>query len=609
VWSITNAQTDFRFDRYHTPEEINSFLNAVQKSNPGTTKIHLIGKSWSGIPVRMIEIGRETKLSEKSNPAVFIAANFEGSNPLASEGAVFLIKDLLEDPEQTERITWYVLPLGNPEAAHSFFDSPTQLNSRNWRPGNDDLDDQVDEDPAEDLNGDGYLTQMRYKDPDGTYIIDTADSRRLKRAEASKGEKGIYKIISEGLDNDDDGNYNEDGKGGTNNGISFPHLFKYANAESGRWPGEEDEVFGVLKFMTDHPEIALVMHYGNSNFCLVPPKSGRKGKTNLNSLRIPRRYASMLNADPNKTYTMSEVKEMVKAMVPPGTQVDDSMVAGMLGLGAAVNPQAKDLKFYNEYAKEYKAYLKEKGLSLDRIDPTPAKDGSFELWVYYHLGLPSFSQDFWGIPVFKKENPDSTKTAKSDKQTKPTTQKTSSKKPDKEKAFFAYNDSVLNGEGFVDWKPFSHPQLGEVEIGGILPYKDKVPLEAEINKLLETQVPWIYELVKGIPDLKIENDRITDVGESIYRVEAWIRNTGKMHFPIAMGTRNGNPPPAIISLEGKGLELLEGKKRTVLTGLDAGNQRKITWLIRSTVTDVLTIEVKPVNAIGSVKNIQLGGNK
>ena len=29
-----------------------------------------------------------------------------------------------------------------------------------------------------------------------------------------------------------------------------------------------------------------------------------------------------------------------------------------------------------------------------------------------------------------------------------------------------WNDEQLDGKGYVDWYPFEHPQLGEVELGG-----------------------------------------------------------------------------------------------------------------------------------------------
>lgn len=607
------SQNSGAINKYHTPDEIHQQLIAIQKANKQNSSLHLIGTSYSGKKVSLIEIGTETAKDKKTKPAVFVAANFDGTNPLASEAAVYLINDLFDNPDHYKSLTWYILPVGNPEGASHFFSSPRMVDSRNFRPYNDDMDDQVDEDGYEDLNGDGYITKMRVKDPSGTLIVDSTDARRMRSAKHSDGEKGIYKTYSEGIDNDGDGKYNEDGKGGTNNGISFPHLFKYNGAQSGKWAGQEDEVFGVLKFMIDHPQIALVMHYGSTNFCMQPPKGGRKGGTNLTSLRIPKNYVSMLNADENKRYTMAEVKEMVKAVVPPGMVVDDSMIAGMLGLGPAVNPLAKDLTIYTNYSKEYNKFLKDKGYSTDRLDPMAAKDGSFELWAYYHLGLPSFSQDFWGVPKLTPEKPDSA--AKTEKPT--TTEQAiksvqAGKKPEKadpEKVFLKYNDSLLNGEAFVEWTPFNHPQLGEVEIGGRVPYSDLVPKPGEIEKAITAQVPWIYELIKGIPELSLDAKKIQNIGGGIYKLEVWITNSGKYHFPLAMGSKNKVPPPAVITLKADGLEFLEGRERTPITSIEAGKKQKFSWLIRSTESDEIKLSIRAVNARGSESIINLGGTK
>jgi len=617
IWVSLNGfgQNGIASNKYHSPSEIHQQLLDIQQANRNVSGLHLIGHSFSGQPVHLIEIGPETTAEKKSIPAVFVAANFEGINPLASEAAIYLIKDLLKNPDKYENLTWYILPVGNPEGASHFFSSPKMVNSRNLRPYNDDMDDQVDEDGNEDLNGDGFITKMRVKDPSGTMIIDSTDARRMRSAKYADGEKGIYKVYSEGIDNDNDGKYNEDRKGGTNNGISFPHLFKYNGVESGKWAGQEDEVFGIMEFMIDHPQIALVMHYGSTNFCMQAPKGGRKGGTNLTSLRIPKNYVSMLNADANKRYTMAEVKEMVKAVVPPGMVVDDSMIAGMLGLGPAVNPLTKDLTIYNNYSKEYKKFLKEKGYSTDRLDPKAAKDGSFELWAYYHLGLPSFSQDFWGVPKLTPEKPDSTAKAKKPEQQAKTGkpgENTSGKKPgkiDAEKIFLKYNDSLLNGEAFVKWAPYNHPQLGEVEIGGRVPFADFVPPPEEIEKAITAQVPWIYELTKGIPKLNLDAKKIKDIGDGIYKLEVWITNAGKYHFPLAMGSKNKVPAPAVITLKADGLEFLQGKDRTPIASIEAGKKQKFSWLLRSKNTEEIELSIRAVNARGSESTINLGGTK
>ena len=564
---------------YHTPAEINGQLTSLAKSQPGLVTLHNLGKSFKGTDYQIIEISKKSATDKKKNPAVLVVADLEGTAPLASEGALVLINELLKKPERFENLTWYVLACGNPDGADRFFQKPLLVDGRNMRPWNDDMDEQTDEDGPEDLNGDGFITQMRVKDPDGNYIIDDKDPRLMKRADPLKGEKGIYKLYPEGIDNDGDGLYNEDGPGGTNIGITFPFLYGYNQPGTGAWSGSEPEILGLMKFMTAHPEIALTMTYGSSNWCLVPPKGGRKSAMSLTAIKLPPRYAQMLNADPDKTYSLEEVKEMLKATVPPGTTVDDAMVAGMLDMGPVINPLEADSKIYAAFSDKYKKYLKEKGWTSKRVDPQREKDGTFELWSYFQLGLPSFSMDLWAMPKPK----DSTKNV-----------------------FMAYNDSILGGKGFVAWKEFDHPKLGKVEIGGNVPYADLLP-PGKIDTLLNVQVPWIFELVKQIPELALGEVKVEAQGAGIYRVDAWISNNKQLPFPLAIGARTKVPPPAIVTVTGKGITFISGRERTPFEGINGNEQRKLTWILKAdNPTDVL-VKVDPVNAYGSEKSIRLEG--
>ena len=571
----------FRFDKYHTPAEISAQVNDFAKTQPGLVLAHTLAKSYKGTDYQIIEIGKETKSAKKKNPAVMVVANLEGTAPLASEGALFLIGELLKRPEQLEHLTWYVLACGNPDGADRFFQRPLIVDGRNFRPWNEDMDELTDEDGPEDLNGDGYITQMRVKDPEGAYIPDDKDPRLMKRADPAKGETGIYKLYPEGIDNDGDGQYNEDGPGGTNIGITFPFLYGFNQSGTGAWIGSEPEIYSLMQFVNTHPEIAMTMTYGSTNYCLAPIKGGRKSAMNLSAIKLPPRYAQMLNADPDKTYTLDEVKEMLKATVPPGTTVDDAMIAGMLDMGAVVNPIDADVKMYTSLADKYKKYLKEKGWIAKRVEPQREKDGTFEIWAYYQLGLPSFSMDFWALPKPK----DSLKNA-----------------------FMVYNDSVLGGRGFVAWTEVQHPKLGKVEIGGTVPYADLLPIPQQIDSLLNVQVPWIFELVRQIPELSIGEVKVEPQGSGIYRVNAWVRNTRQFSFPLAIGLRTKVPPPAIVYLTGKGIKFISGRERTPFEGLNGFEQRKLSWIIQADDPVEILIKVDPVNAFGSEKIIKLGGN-
>jgi len=393
------AQTESATGKYHSNSEVQQMLAKLQSGNPSAVKIHNIASSPGGESIQVLEIGANLK----NVPAIFVGANFEGNVPISTEGALFFAKMLLDSAQYTKNLKWYILPNPNPDAAKGYFANVKYERAVNDFVINNDADESNSEDGFDDLNGDGFITQMRVKDPEGKMITSKADPRIMVPADASKGERGEYKIMVEGIDNDGDGQYNEDGEGGINVGIGFPHLFPRDKREAGLWPGQTPEVYNLMKFIYDRPEIAMVYTLGSSDFCIAPPKGGRKGGANMQNIKIPARYARMFDIDANQTFSMEEVIEMVKQRVPAGMEVTPSVVAGMLGLGAAVNPLDDDLKFYTKFSEDYKKYLESKKFNTERLSAPGDKDGSFELWAYYHLGVPSFSMNLFTIPKVKEE--------------------------------------------------------------------------------------------------------------------------------------------------------------------------------------------------------------
>jgi hypothetical protein len=647
------------FDRYHTPAEVNAAFQEFASTNAAIAKIHKLAQSPGGRDVILIEIGPDVGKTGRSVPAVFIGANFEGTVPLSAEAALYLTKELIEKPDVRKDLTWYVLACPNPDAASRYFAKPLFEDARNGKPHNDDVDDAVDEDGPDDLDGNGIITVMRVKDPAGEWVTVPGEPRLMKKADWSKGEKGIYKLYAEGLDNDSDGEYNEDGPGGVNIGVHFPHLFKFFSAESGDWPGSEPESFAVMKFVNEHKEIGLTFVFGSTNFCLNPPRGGRKGEADLDQIKIPERIAGFIGADPSRTYTMAEIMDLVKPLVPEGMQINESMIASFLGLGAVVNPLPEDLKFYKELSEKYKEFLKTNKLDEKRLEPSQDKDGSFELYSYYQLGLPSFSLDFWTLPEVKEEKeeqeitPDKLEKMTNDEFIALGEEKIDSflkssgapaqfkakqliegikggmldtkkmaemmrqmpKPPTKEgadpkdKALLAWSDKELGGKGFVNWIPFKHPTLGDIEIGGAVPFTSTTPPGAKVEPLLKGQVPWVFEIVAKMARVRIGKTDVKPLGGAIYAIEAWIENAGYLPYPTAMGRRNNRILPVIVTLEGKDFAIVEGKKRSLVPAIDGYGAQSVRWLVQAEKPVTIGVRASTQLAWGDAKTVNLGGAK
>lgn len=618
--------------KYKTAKSATQALNAIAQTNASKVKVHKLAQTFSGNQFSIYEFGTEISSKKRLKPAIFVMANAEGNVPVATEAALALAKELVKD-KNLERFTWYLVPTLNADALDHYFENPLWDNTRNARPHNDDMDDLVDEDGPDDLNKDGFITQMRVADPMGIWIPEEADARFMRKANTAKGEKGMYKLYTEGLDNDGDGVFNEDPKGGINSGINFPHLFKANTATGGVWPGSEPEVYALMRFIYARPEIAATFTFGSSDFCIQVPKGGRRGSADFTKIKIPKRMADSFGADPNRIYTMEEVIELAQPMVPEGMELTPSMVAGFLGLGAAVNPLDEDLKFYKELSKQYKEYLKAKGFEEERLAPEKAKDGSFELWSYYHLGIPTFSMNFFTLPKAKKETKEAGSGISLDEVEKMSSddfvaygeEKIAAflkennaperfsatrliemmqgdqfspaqmvgmlkqmPKPEKEgelnektKAFIAYDRDVLKGDGFVNWTSFEHPTLGTVEIGGEKAFVRTTPSYDEAEKMINLQMPWVFEIVKKLPSLIILKTEVEAISADIYKVNVWVQNENYLPFPTAMGSRNNRPAPAILLIDGKDVQFVNGKARTPINKVDGLKAIKLSYLIQA----------------------------
>ena len=578
---LLQAQNRTPFREYRNPSEVQAFIKNLAASNPQTVKIHNVATSPGGKEVSVIGISHKD-----SGPAIFVGANFEGISPLATEGALWLASYLLENSRYTERVRWYILPSGNPDAAGNFFADARIAETLNAMPVNNDVDEQTNEDGCEDLNRDGQITIMRKKVPDGNYRISDEDPRLLVRADPLKGERGIYRVYTEGNDNDNDGTYNEDGRGGVNPGINFPHDFRHNVKEAGLWPGYAPESFGVMEFIYAHPEIIMTVTLGEANLLLDLPQEG-KPDFDPSKIRVTEQLSRQTGLPANETYTLEQLILTLQNRFPD-MNVDENMVLSSLNLGPEINFRKNDIVMLESLSKEYKKALSAAGLPTARIPSEKPRSGSFELFSYFHMGVPAIAINLW--------KPD----ARNDSTAAPAAQAsgtavgrdgTREKKPSAEKQMLDY--FARKGiNGFAEWKSFSHPQLGDVEIGGFIPFAGNTPPAEMVEGLLSGQMTFVAALADQVPDISLEEEKVTPLGAGVYRVEVYVGNKAPLPYPSDMGQRNQQPAPVVVKIDDKDLTILEGLPRTPVYHL-AGNQtKKLTWLVRTSKETSLTVQLE-----------------
>jgi hypothetical protein len=260
------------FDKYHTLNEIHTYLKRVTDQYSHLSRLVEIGKSRGGVPILAVEIDNSQTGQAKNKPAFYLDGNIHGGEVLAGEAALHFIHHLLTRYGHDSRVTalvdrhaFYVVPIVNPDGRAISVDSPSRENHRwNIRPTDLDGDGWVDEDPPDDLDRNGRILQMRVSDPEGRWKISPDDDRLMIRRE--EGERGgtYYRVMSEGLDNDGDGRFNEDWVGGVDLNRNFPANWSAKQAASGPFPLSEPESWALVNYITSRPNIAAIHTYHTS---------------------------------------------------------------------------------------------------------------------------------------------------------------------------------------------------------------------------------------------------------------------------------------------------------------------------------------------------------
>jgi hypothetical protein len=577
--------------KYHTPKQIGAELNAL------AGQLQVLAKTPGGREVWLLSLGKQ----KSELPAVLLVANMEGDSPLATEAALELARRLLSVwKDDLKERRWYILPVGNPDGYANFFKKPLIERHTNDRPFNDDYDDKTGEDGPEDLNQDGFITLMRQAHPEGEWMPVEENPVLMKKADPGKGERGLYRIFTEGIDNDRDGLYNEDGPGGTNPGRNFPHNFTHYTKTDGPWAASEPASRAVLEFAYDHPEIGMLIVFGNANSLKKVPE-GKKAEAAGDKYKVPEQIAKRMGLDPDVEYPLEDLVQMGREHTGY-KELTAEMVLQFLGVGAASKPHQKDLAYWNEVSKRYNEFIKKAGLDQPRLDPPGFPSGSVDEWGYYQYGVPTFSLDFWTLPVKKEEKEEKEKI----KGEMPKEAKLPEVPPvdPAEQALYE-----LNKDAFVAWKPYNHPTLGKVEIGGRIPWAHLLPPKARAQELLDKQLPFVRELSGMLARIEIARVEVTPRGAGVWKLEAWVENRGFLPYPTHQGERCRRPPPVAVTLEGGAL--LEGKQRMVLKLLPgSGGAGKAAWVLRAKAGTRVTVSARGFAAGSDRKVVTLkGGGK
>ncbi len=181
-------------------------------------------------------------------------------------------------------------------------------------------------------------------------------------------------------------------------------------------------------------------------------------------------------------------------------------------------------------------------------DKSVTMSGAADDWAYEHLGVYSWTTEFWDVvqaATGEKQSGDFWYLGPTDAQAL---------------AVLRWVDEH-DPEQYVAWYPFEHPQLGPIELGGwhYLGVWTNPPL-TQLRDEVTPHARFAVAQAMASPCLEIVHTAVVDLGGDTWRVEVGIANTGWLPTHVtARGAKDDLAKP--IAAELTGAEVIGGPAR------------------------------------------------
>jgi murein tripeptide amidase MpaA len=532
------ALTELPFDRILRYEELTRLLRQWAAARPSLVRLESIGRTPEGRELWFLTITNAATGPAADKPALLVDGHMHAIEGPGNVAALNVVWTLLRDYGTDERVTRvldtrtvYVLPRLTPDGVEAVLRDDRIIRSA-IRPAADEA--AANGLHMRDLDGDGRIVFMRYRDPLGPWKAHPSDARLLIPRTPSEVQGEFWRVVPEG---------EIDGYDGTN----IPVLPALAGID-----------FGVFFPDPRSP---------------VPPDT-RSGPDPARAPEVAA-YAAAIVARPNIVTHVSCHSFGGGILMPPVNADEDMPQADRLtydslaGRGAALT------------GYDTMTYLSLRGgRGLETHIPTEIG------WLYNRLGVYAFITEFW--------NPLRAAGIELDG---PMSLWLGGNHPiEDDLKLLRWNDRELQGRGFVPWHAFRHAQLGDVEIGGWdkVHFWYNAPF-ARLRQEVTPHAKWLIELALASPRLEVRSVSATPVGDRRWRVRAVLQNTGWLP---TNGSQRAVDVQAVGNVEAAlelppGARLVEGERvrqAGQLAGLSEQRSLSTWWGYAPGTPDIATVD-------------------
>ena len=336
------------FDTYHDYDALTAHLQALAAAYPRLATLRSIAKSHRGRDVWAMEITNPDTGPGSDKPAFYIDAQIHAEEHATSATALYAIHHLLTQYGTDEEVTrlvdqqvFHIIPRINPDGAEFALKAPYHPWCGNGRflPGEDRLDGLI----PQDIDGDGFIVNMRVPDPRGEWKIDPEEPALMIQREPGEEGGQYYRVYPEGMIRDFDGVHVKivPGQDGNMN-RNFPINWSPREYGAGEYPFSEPEAMGMGRLILDNPNICGMCAYHTHGGIILRP--------------------SMMKYDAEMS---PRDLTLYKAIGEVGTRLTGYPV----------------ISTYEEFTP----------------DKSKVRHGSLKDWVYEEMGIICFSTELWDI--------------------------------------------------------------------------------------------------------------------------------------------------------------------------------------------------------------------
>jgi murein tripeptide amidase MpaA len=397
-----------RFDRFYRYEELSALLRAFATEYPRLVGIDSIGRSHEGRDIWVLTVTNRSTGEAADKPAFWVDGNIHSTEVAASVACVYFLRHLVEGYGKDAEVTRAL-------DTRAFYLCPRiNPDGAEWALADKPKyvrsstrsypyeEDAIEGLSAEDVDGDGRILQMRIPDPNGLWKRHPQEPRLMVRREPTEVGGSYYRVMPEGR---------LEGYDGFTLKVKKPRQGLDLNRNfPGNWR-QEFEQLGAGPFPTSEPEVRAV-----ADFVV--------GHPNITGGVAFHTWAGVL-------------------LRPFDHLPDTEMHAEDLWHYQRVGTKGTELTGYPAISVYHEF----------RYHPKQVIGGAFD-WIYDHFGMFSWVVEIWcpmreaGIEKYEyiewfRDHP-----------------------IDDDLKLFRWSEDKLEGRGHIDWKPFQHPELGAVEIGG-----------------------------------------------------------------------------------------------------------------------------------------------